>query len=468
MKNSFILLDFCLALAAVSCSNESEKINTAPACQITSPSDGAMVTKPGTLVITGEIKDAEDNVVSASLSVNGKIVKENLELPSFSFTLSLDEIERGECTIALEAKDDEGLSGQSEVKIGLKDENASALLINGSSDNVEIGYDGGERTLDIDVDGDWTLSSNGIVYGQSGSNGNWGSISKVKGSGKASIPIKVEAADFFVDKTFWISVDSKYAKGTIDFVQKGSPDFLNFIEDPNLKLAASVSFSIYGIDRNEDNAISAYEVKYEYPDNQPYGIDAGSYSIKSAKGIEYFPQLKHLDLNMNPDLKELDLSGNPKLASLHLQGCTSLDNLDISKNQELIELGLNYSLFIKIKPQIDKIKSQIHTIGAFDRKEGENSVLDLSGYANLQRLYVNGNNLTEIKLTGCNLLWRLVAMDNDLTELDLSEVDRNPLNTYVFTGNPNLKTVYVWQGFKADYYDLFSYDKDHEIKFVEK
>ena len=167
-------------------------------------------------------------------------------------------------------------------------------------------------------------------------------------SGKASIPIKVEAADFFVDKTFWISVDSKYAKGTIDFVQKGSPDFLNFIEDPNLKLAASVSFSIYGIDRNEDNAISAYEVKYEYPDNQPYGIDAGSYSIKSAKGIEYFPQLKHLDLNMNPDLKELDLSGNPKLASLHLQGCTSLDNLDISKNQELIELGLNYSLFIKI------------------------------------------------------------------------------------------------------------------------
>ena len=140
MKNSFILLDFCLALAAVSCSNESEKIssnesekiNTAPACQITSPSDGAMVTKPGTLVITGEIKDAEDNVVSASLSVNGKIDKENLELPSFSFTLSLDEIERGECTIALEAKDDEGLSGQSEVKIGLKDENASALLINGS------------------------------------------------------------------------------------------------------------------------------------------------------------------------------------------------------------------------------------------------------------------------------------------------------------------------------------------------
>ena len=239
-------------------------------------------------------------------------------------------------------------------------------------------------------------------------------------------------------------------------------------EDPNLKLAASVSFSIYGIDRNEDNAISAYEVKYEYPDNQPYGIDAGSYSIKSAKGIEYFPQLKHLDLNMNPDLKELDLSGNPKLASLHLQGCTSLDNLDISKNQELIELGLNYSLFIKIKPQIDKIKSQIHTIGAFDRKEWENSVLDLSGYANLQRLYVNGNNLTEIKLTGCNLLWRLVAMDNDLTELDLSEVDRNPLNTYVFTGNPNLKTVYVWQGFKTDYYDLFSYDKDHEIKFVEK
>ncbi len=66
MKNSFILLHFCLALAAVSCSNESEKINTAPACQITSPSDGAMVTKPGTLVITGEIKDAEDNVVSAS------------------------------------------------------------------------------------------------------------------------------------------------------------------------------------------------------------------------------------------------------------------------------------------------------------------------------------------------------------------------------------------------------------------
>lgn len=106
-----------------------------------------MVTKPGTLVITGEIKDAEDNVVSASLSVNGKIVKENLELPSFSFTLSLDEIERGECTIALEAKDDEGLSGQSEVKIGLKDENASALLINGSSDNVEIGYDGDEQTI---------------------------------------------------------------------------------------------------------------------------------------------------------------------------------------------------------------------------------------------------------------------------------------------------------------------------------
>ena len=146
------------------------------------------------------------------------------------------------------------------------------------------------------------------------------------------------------------------------------------------------------------------------------------------------------------------------------EGQTWIDTLPISTTEPFTFLTETDSQ----KTQIEKLKTQIHTLGIFNRKEDQTSKLDFTGYTNMQRLYVNDNGLTEIKLGGCTSLWRLVADGNAFEEIDLSEVDRYPENDYLMGNNPNLKRIYVWKGFTLDYYNNFSYDKENNVQIIEK
>lgn len=129
-------------------------------------------------------------------------------------------------------------------------------------------------------------------------------------------------------------------------------------------------------------------------DGVPYGFDGGGWQVASTKGIENFPHLRHLDVNTSDNLTEIDLSGNTELMSIHVQNCNNLKTLDLSPCPNLMELGCNYDVFLSVRPQIEKIKTQIHTLGIFNRKADETPSLDFTGFSNMQRLYVNDNGLT--------------------------------------------------------------------------
>lgn len=174
-----------------------------------------------------------------------------------------------------------------------------------------------------------------------------------------------------------------------------------------------------------------------------------------------------MDVNTSDNLTEIDLSGNTELMSIHVQNCNNLKTLDLSPCPNLMELGCNYDVFLSVRPQIEKIKTQIHTLGIFNRKADETPSLDFTGFSNMQRLYVNDNGLTEIKLAGCNKLWRFIANGNAFEEIDLSEVERYPGNDYFLDNNPHLKRIYIWKGYTHDFYNM-TYDEANNVEIIEK
>lgn len=350
-------------------------------------------------------------------------------------------------------------------------DNVSDVTIScGDGDNfLEVGYWTEEHELNVTSSSEWELvipNNIWIEFWNEKKNA-WENIYKLNGSGDAVVKLKTIANDSFEEKNIDINIITKYYSDTLKITQQASPDLLTLLEDENLRMAASTSFSIYGIDYNEDGMISASEAEKVPDDNVPYGIDAGSWDVKSIKGIENFPHLKHLDLNRNYNLEELIITDNPNLMSIHLQECSNLKTIDISKCKKLIELGLNFDMYIQLKPFIDSLKEHMHTLGIFNRKEGEVSVLDFSGYSKLNRLYIYDNHLTEVKLKGCNSLWAFNANGNDFKSIDISDTDRNGDCQFLFDDCPNLDTIFVWKGWSIDNYYIFNYDKD-KVEIIEK
>ena len=75
--------------------------------------------------------------------------------------------------------------------------------------------------------------------------------------------------------------------------------------------------------------------------------------------------------------------------------------------------------------------------------------------------------VTEIKLAGCNKLWRFIANGNAFEEIDLSEVERYPGNDYFLDNNPHLKRIYIWKGYTHDFYNM-TYDEANNVEIIEK
>ncbi len=118
-------------------------------------------------------------------------------------------------------------------------------------------------------------------------------------------------------------------------------------------------------------------------------------TIKSARGIEHFTNLKFLDLTRNM-LAELDLTQNPLLEEVYV-GNNQLEVLDLSCNPNLTHL----EIFIN-----------------------DIAELDLSGSSKLENLYANDNELSELDLSASEYVEELQVSDNNLKQITLAERPR--------------------------------------------
>lgn len=471
MKKILFLLAASVALAFTACSDDNttdEGANTAPSCKITSPIDGDTYDANLPLVIKGRASDTENNISVVKLTVGNEVIDKELTLPFFEYEVAPEKLEKGSLTITLYVEDAGGLSAQHQVTVKLEKE-IQLMVSDDGKDQLTFGFWTGEREVRVIADKKWTVTVPDGIWFESfdSATQQWVKKTAISGEGITTIKLKAGANDLFEDRYAVLKINTLDESGTFSITQTASPDMLNLLEDEMLRMAAQISAIMYGMDTNEDGKISAYEAEIVPEDGKPYGFDAGGWQVASTKGIENFPHLRHLDVNTGL-MTEIDLSGNPELLSIHVHNCNNLKSLDLTPVTKLMELGCNYDVFLSALPQIDKIKTQIHTLGIFNRKADQTSALDFSGYSNMQRLYVNDNGLTSLKLTGCGMLWRLVANGNAFEEIDLSEVDRYPENDYLMDNNPNLKRIYVWKGFTLDYYNNFTYDKENNVEIIEK
>lgn len=448
-----------IAFAALlcSCSEGGDGNVQAPICEITSPEEGAQISLDTWLTVKGTGSAPGSNIASVNLQLNGETAGYVTEVP-FEYTFVPALLLLGTNSLSLTVTNDEGLSAKHEISFFTHEPPGS--MINPSS--LELGYFTQESEFTVMFEKNWTITvpESPWLKFYSESSGQWEQKSMISGTGTQTIKIRAEANDKFISKHISLTVATADESQKFGITQAASPDIITLLEDPMLRYAAQISMIIYGIDQDEDGKISAWESVQEPEEGAPYGIDAGQWDIKTTKGIEYFPHLRHLDLNRNPELAELDLSKNPNLLSLHVHGCTSLKSLDLSHVPKLIELGCDHALYVTL--DLSPFKQQLHTLAILNRTGGT-STIDLSGYTNLSRLYVYDNGLTGLNLSGCVGLWLLSASGNNFAELDLSEVDRDRGNMYTITNCPSLRKVYVWRGFTLDYYSIFSVDDGVEI-----
>ncbi|WP_165776799.1 InlB B-repeat-containing protein [Bifidobacterium simiarum] len=175
--------------------------------------------------------------------------------------------------------------------------------------------------------------------------------------------------------------------------------------------------------------------------------------VKSAKGIELFPNLSAVSLNAlgGGALTSLDVSHNAQLTELHLTGA-QLSSLDVSHNPKLQTLSVTgKTAYTNGKPLSSLDVSRNPELQELEFEGNHLSSLDVSHNPKLQTLTVDSNRLTSLDVSHNPKLSRLTVGNNRLSSLDVShnpEIDfllaeDNQLSSLNVTRNPQLATLDV-------------------------
>ncbi|KAB8288613.1 serine protease, subtilase family [Bifidobacterium ramosum] len=166
----------------------------------------------------------------------------------------------------------------------------------------------------------------------------------------------------------------------------GTPIDVTTFPDPVLR-----AYVQQHADLNHDNALSAIEADL-FVDIQlaKTPSDPDSVKVHNAKGIEYFPNLRNLNLYSN-NLSSIDLSHNPKLQSVSLCNSHNLTKVDLSHNPDLWFFAANMagltSLDVSHNPKLQTLNVAGNHL----------SSLDLSPYANITSSWIDYNPLLALK-----------------------------------------------------------------------
>ena len=178
-------------------------------------------------------------------------------------------------------------------------------------------------------------------------------------------------------------------------------------------------------------------------------IDVHARSIKSLKGIEFFPNLETLDCYSN-QLTELDVSKNTKLVKLSCMSNWQLSELDVRKNTALKELWCGSSnlssLYLWANTELEALDcshSQLSYLSTYNNSKlwyldcshnnlKSDSDLVIAYNKNLKELKCGYNQLEKLSVKENTLLEKLYCNNNKLTYLDLKS------NPNLTAGNVNV------------------------------
>lgn len=204
-----------------------------------------------------------------------------------------------------------------------------------------------------------------------------------------------------------------------------------------------------------------------------------SYKIKDLSGIEYFTNLKSLEIPSQEELETLDLSGSPQLESLTCQsnyklkqvnfnGLCNLKNVNISSCNAMEELcidglvsletltlryneSLNQLSFNNL-PSLTELSCTVHrklssmdvsmltSLTKLDCSSNNLSSLNVDNLTNLTELNCSSNSLSSLNVDNVINLTKLICTSNSLSSLN---VDNLTNLTWLGCNKNNLKELSV-------------------------
>ena len=170
-------------------------------------------------------------------------------------------------------------------------------------------------------------------------------------------------------------------------------------------------------------------------------IDVNDKNITSLKGIEFFPNLKHLDCSNN-QLTELDVSKNTELVTLDCSG-NELTSLDVHENTALEYLSCSKNQLTELNVRQNAALQSLYCYN------NQLTKLDVSQNPALVKLSCMGNPLTSLNVSQNPALKELYCYGNQLTKLDASkstelvtlDCSSNQLTSLNVSQNPALKKL---------------------------
>ena len=193
-------------------------------------------------------------------------------------------------------------------------------------------------------------------------------------------------------------------------------------------------------------------------------LDVSESGITNLTGIEYFVNLKYLNVSVN-NLTELDLSKNIQLKTIEASNNQLLESIELPKDIENIYINFNYNLKGFDISKYEKLKN---FYGADVRLEN----VDLTNLTEIIALDLSNTNLSQIDVSKNIKLEYLNVSENNLVELDLRnninlitvDVVNNKLNKIELPNSiRNAAEIEFYNQQVKDGYEVIWYEKDKII-----
>lgn len=212
------------------------------------------------------------------------------------------------------------------------------------------------------------------------------------------------------------------------------------------KLMNVVQMSITGADI-EKVVLPSYEkmTQFSFNNSSVKSVDVSkvpsmtSLTINNTTASKFEPQLEGIDVSKNPELTYLSLQGNANSAG-------KLTSVDLTNNTKLENVYLQYNELTEVK-----LADGYEKLGIFNAQNNKLTAFDATKTQAMKSLYLADNQLSTIDVSKCEKLAWLDVKNNKLTgDLDLTA---NTKFTNVYVNGNQLTSVKVTDVTKQFYFD---------------